>query len=259
MPPREGTPASGDEVQPSLERCPNCDRPLRFLVDQPEAYCPACGIFVEGLRPLGPTPSEEKPREGNELRLQTARLYLELEDVLEDDLEDDLEEDAGEPTDSPVAQAEVAEAAAPEAEPEPQVAEEELEALPAPVEIEETDELDVGLESLAPEEAVPEIRTEPSVAATAASVPELPARPKRWHRVLYYSGSVLVAFGGSGLALGSLLHDVFRVPFFGFAYDAFGQLNVSALTFGATFLLAGFAAMAVGARAGARRRHPVGG
>lgn len=85
------------------------------------------------------------------------------------------------------------------------------------------------------------------------------ARPRRWHRALFYSGSALVAFGGSGLALGSAFHDVFRVPLFGFAYDAFGNLNVSAVVFGAVFLLAGVAAMAVGARAGARPRRAVGG
>lgn len=82
-------------------------------------------------------------------------------------------------------------------------------------------------------------------------------RPRGWHRVLFYAGSILVAFGGSGLALGSLLHDVFRVPFFGQSYDAFGSVNVSTAFFGALFLLAGIAAMVVGARAGSSHRGAV--
>lgn len=95
----------------------------------------------------------------------------------------------------------------------------------------------------------------PEVAAAAAKTrAAAAAKPRAWHRVLFYTGSVLIAFGGSGLALGSFLHDMFRVPLFGYAYDAFGDVNVTTALIGAAILLAGLAAMAVGARAGSHVR-----
>lgn len=242
---QEGSPSTEHEPQPSLERCPNCDRPLRFPADQPEAYCPSCGIFVEPLRPLGAATAEPKPMEDNAVRLQTAKLYLELDDVLTDELEDE----SAEPPPSAHA-----EAAAPEVGPEPVITDEEIDALVP------TGEPAVPVESgVAAEAIAPEVAAQPAAAAAVETAAIAVPRPRRWHRILFYSGSVLVAFGGSGLALGSVFHDVFRVPFFGFAYDAFGQLNVSAVVFGFVFLFAGVAAMAIGARAGARPHRAVGG
>lgn len=245
---QEGNPSSEREAEPSLERCPNCGRPLRFPADQAEAYCPACGIFVEMLRPLGPASAEPKAVEDDQARLQTARLYLELDSILAGD----MEEEPAEPLPS-------AQAGGIASEVETEVAEEGIEALPGSAEVSAPAELAATTEPSAVEVIAPEAAAEPSVASSAESAAVAVARPRRWHRVLFYGGSLLVAFGGSGLALGSVFHDVFRVPFFGFAYDAFGNLNVSALVFGGAFLLAGFAAMAVGARAGARPRRAVGG
>ena len=220
MSPQEGDPSLGEAAQSILDRCPNCNGPLRFPADQAEAYCPSCRIFIEILKPLSPARKEKEPLDSDELRLRAARLYVDLDDVLQDEPPEATPESAS---------GALRESLASEAEPGAEVAEEESEALAAPTELSAAEDLAVLV------------------------------RPRGWHRVLFYAGSLLVAFGGSGLALGSVLHDVFRVPFFGSAYDAFGNLNVSALVFGAAFLSAGFAAMAVGARAGARPRHALGG
>lgn len=247
---QQGNPSSGRQAEPATDRCPNCDRPLHFPADQVEAYCPSCGIFVEVLRPLGPSATEANPAEGDEARLRTAKLYLELDGILEGE----PEEESAEPPTSVRA-----EAAVPEVEPEGELAEEGTEAPVEPVEIPAAGPSAVPSEpvmeqALAPEAAAPSVASTSAVTAAIAT-----AHPQRWHRILFYAGSILVAFGGSGLALGSLLHDVFRVPVFGFAYDAFGDLNLSAVVFGAAFLLPGFVAMLVGARAGARPRRAAGG
>ena len=220
MSPQEGDPSLGEAAQPILDRCPNCNGPLRFPADQAEAYCPSCRIFIEVLKPLSPARTEKEPLDSDDIRLRAARLYVDLDDVLQDE--------------SP--------AATPESAPGP------LRESPAP-------EVELGAEVAEEENEVISVSSELSATEDLIVL----ARPRRWHRVLFYAGSVLVAFGGSGLALGSVLHDVFRVPFFGSAYDAFGNLNVSASIFGAAFLSAGFAAMAAGARAGAHPRHVLGG
>lgn len=185
--------------------------------------------------------------EDNEIRLRSARLYLELDDLLADDLEELPEAPPEEPPEETRA-----EAASSEALPEPELAFEE--AREALEEVEPTEiVVPVPPEPLPPPEPEAEEVHEAAASAaktTAAAV----AKPRAWHRVLFYTGSLLIAFGGSGLAFGSFLHDIFRVPLFGTAYDAFGNVNVSTALIGCVFLLAGLAAMAVGARAGSRRR-----
>ena len=84
-----------------------------------------------------------------------------------------------------------------------------------------------------------------SVAARSAA-PPVPR--SRWRRAFYYVGVFYVTLGGAGLILGSFLHDFFRVPLFGGAYDAFGRLNMDAALIGTIFVGVGFAAMAVGLR-----------
>ncbi len=45
-------------------------------------------------------------------------------------------------------------------------------------------------------------------------------------RFLFYTGIVLILLGGPGIALGSWLHDVLRVPVANYnAFDAFGSVN----------------------------------
>jgi len=97
---------------------------------------------------------------------------------------------------------------------------------------------------------VPAARASPvlkgqSVAARSTT-PPVPR--SRWRRAFYYVGVFYVTLGGAGLILGSFLHDIFRVPLFGGAYDAFGRLNLDAALIGTIFVGVGFAAMAVGLR-----------
>ncbi|HYR81846.1 MAG TPA: SAP domain-containing protein [Thermoplasmata archaeon] len=86
-----------------------------------------------------------------------------------------------------------------------------------------------------------------------------PVQRSPLRRAAYYAGVFDVAIGGAGLILGSILHDIFRVPFFGRAYDAFGPLNLGAVFIGVVFLGVGFAAMAVGLRRTATRARSAAG
>jgi len=144
----------------------------------------------------------------------------------------------------------------------------EAEAVPEP-----TPEMDGEIPSVAdeivPAEPVIEAEAEPVAAeldsqpvpvpvARASPVPKAqsvtarsatpPVPRSRWRRAFYYVGVFYVTLGGAGLMLGSFLHDIFRVPLFGGAYDAFGRLNLDAALIGMVFVGVGFAAMAVGLR-----------
>lgn len=118
-------------------------------------------------------------------------------------------------------------------------------------------EVEVSLEEVSAEDtlAVPPTAAPVARPASAASSSSRrrTSRPPRRDRALHYVGSTLVAFGGSGLILGSILHDLFRVPQFGSAYDAFGPVNWSALLFGFIFFAAGLAAIGVSLRGGVVR------
>src|SRR5437867_2850918 len=74
-------------------------------------------------------------------------------------------------------------------------------------------------------------RAPPRVAAAVAKAgtAERALRPSRADRAIFYVGAANVALGGWGLMLGSFLHDFFRVPFMGYAYDAFRSLNLIAV------------------------------
>lgn len=56
---------------------------------------------------------------------------------------------------------------------------------------------------------------------------------------LFWIGLVLVLIGGPGIALGSWLHDLLRIPIFGEAYDVFGWLNQLVAAAGLIVLLVG--------------------
>jgi len=72
-------------------------------------------------------------------------------------------------------------------------------------------------------------------------------RRPRGHRPLWVTamaggelaGWFLVLAGGPGLALGSWLHDVLRIPVFGDAYAVFGSLNRLFAAVGLLVLLVG--------------------
>lgn len=100
----------------------------------------------------------------------------------------------------------------------------------------------------------PEAEAAPgSAAATGEGASRL------WHRIVFHFGAVLAILGGAGLALGSLLHDMFRVPFVGTAYEAFGPVNAATVLLGALAFASGAVAMTVTARIGRSRRRPVAG
>lgn len=67
------------------------------------------------------------------------------------------------------------------------------------------------------------------------------AAPKssRIEKVLFYGGLVLVLAGGPGLALGSWLHDVLKIPILGSAYASFGWVNRLFAAAGLLVLLVG--------------------
>jgi len=84
----------------------------------------------------------------------------------------------------------------------------------------------------------------------AAEAPAVdPARLRR-DRAAFYVGTLLIAVGGPGLLVGSILHDAMRVPLFGDTFEAFGPLNVTAAILGAILLIGGIVAMGVGLRGG---------
>src|SRR3989442_1267686 len=101
-------------------------------------------------------------------------------------------------------------------------------------------------------EFVPASGTRASATTEAQTLPAPSRAPpvtrSRWRRAVYYVGVVYVTIGGAGLILGSVLHDLFRVPLFGAAFTEFGRLNVDAVIFGLVFLGVGLAEIAVGLR-----------
>jgi len=69
-------------------------------------------------------------------------------------------------------------------------------------------------------------------------------------RKLFYTGAVLIFLGGPIIALSSWLHDWFRVPMIGYAYDAFGWINVYFAVVGFIMLFVGLAFFIISLRGG---------
>lgn len=64
----------------------------------------------------------------------------------------------------------------------------------------------------------------------------------RKEKILFYLGMILILLGGPGVALGSWLHDWFRIPLPGPEYDSynvFGPVNVFVATLGLIILIIG--------------------
>jgi hypothetical protein len=131
----------------------------------------------------------------------------------------------------------------PEVEPEPTVPEEEAVATAYEAE-------PVAVEAVAPFVTAPRARAAAAAEEQATPTPSRvpPVKRSRWRRAAYYLGVVYVSIGGAGLILGSILHDLFRVPIVGESYTTFGRLNVDAVILGLIFLGVGLAAIAVGVR-----------
>ena len=75
-------------------------------------------------------------------------------------------------------------------------------------------------------------------------------RRLRRDRIAFFFGILLTSSGAFGLLVGSVLHDVLRVPWFGTAYGVFGPLNVTAAAMGAALLIPGLVALLFGLRGG---------
>ncbi len=72
----------------------------------------------------------------------------------------------------------------------------------------------------------------------------------RRERFLFYTGVLLVLAGGPGIAVGSWLHDILRIPIGGFAYDAFGWLNRLVAATGLVILIVGIVLLILSMRLG---------
>ena len=58
-------------------------------------------------------------------------------------------------------------------------------------------------------------------------------------RILFYVGLAMVLLGGPGIALGSWLHDLLRIPIGGDAYSVFGSYNRTVSAVGLVVLVVG--------------------
>lgn len=74
------------------------------------------------------------------------------------------------------------------------------------------------------------------------------AKPSRREKMIFYAGLLLVLAGGPGIALGSWLHDVLRIPIGGQAYDIFGPVNRLFAAVGLVVLLVGIVLMILSLR-----------
>ncbi|HEY7587692.1 MAG TPA: zinc ribbon domain-containing protein [Thermoplasmata archaeon] len=65
-------------------------------------------------------------------------------------------------------------------------------------------------------------------------------RPGFREKFLFYTGILLILLGGPGIALGSWLHDAFRISFLNYnAFDAFGGVNRMAVAVGLIVTIVG--------------------
>jgi hypothetical protein len=72
----------------------------------------------------------------------------------------------------------------------------------------------------------------------------------RRERLLFYAGVLLVLAGGPGIAVGSWLHDILRIPIGGLAFDAFGWVNRLVAAIGLVILIVGIVLLILSMRLG---------
>lgn len=75
-------------------------------------------------------------------------------------------------------------------------------------------------------------------------------REGRRERLLFYAGVLLVLAGGPGIAVGSWLHDLLRIPIGGSAFDAFGWVNRLVAAVGLVILIVGIVLLILSMRLG---------
>ena len=79
---------------------------------------------------------------------------------------------------------------------------------------------------------------------------ETPKAAGRRERMLFYAGVLLVLAGGPGIAVGSWLHDLLRIPIGGNAFDAFGWVNRLVAAVGLVVLIVGIVLLILSMRLG---------
>ena len=79
---------------------------------------------------------------------------------------------------------------------------------------------------------------------------EAPKTSGRRERLLFYAGVLFVLAGGPGIAVGSWLHDLLRIPVGGSAFDAFGWLNRLVAAVGLVILIVGIVLLILSMRLG---------
>jgi len=79
---------------------------------------------------------------------------------------------------------------------------------------------------------------------------EAPKTSGRREGLLFYAGVLLVLAGGPGIAVGSWLHDLLRIPLGGSAFDAFGWLNRLVAAVGLVILIVGIVLLILSMRLG---------
>ncbi|MGQ0797558.1 MAG: hypothetical protein ACT4OI_06840 [Methanobacteriota archaeon] len=88
-----------------------------------------------------------------------------------------------------------------------------------------------------------ELFSEGTIEVDAEAGPvEKPVEKKSGFRekMLFYSGVAMILVGGPGIALGSWIHDVLRIPFNEFtAFDVFGSMNRLVSAVGLIVLIVG--------------------
>ncbi len=89
-----------------------------------------------------------------------------------------------------------------------------------------------------------------AAALQPAATEESPKKSSRRERLLFYAGVLLVLAGGPGIALGSWLHDILKIPILGEAYEAFGWLNRMFAATGLVVLIVGIVLLIVSMRLG---------
>jgi|SRR5688572_22723363 hypothetical protein len=72
----------------------------------------------------------------------------------------------------------------------------------------------------------------------------------RRERLLFYAGVLLVLAGGPGIAVGSWLHDLLRIPIGGQAFEAFGWVNRLVAAVGLVILIVGIVLLILSMRLG---------
>ena len=70
----------------------------------------------------------------------------------------------------------------------------------------------------------------------------------RLERLLFWAGLGLVVVGGPGVALGSYLHDLLRIPIGGTNFESFGPINRFVAALGLIILIVGIVVLLISLR-----------